>query len=111
MGDLARIYEDVILKLIDKLKKQKRPRVYCVAKYYSPIDDKTCYSICNNRKDYQALRSKGAVADIEVLWRSHKFEIDNLKEKVDRFCEERGGEIVNIKIETQAANRKKRNGK
>ncbi len=84
---MATVDKDIAEKLIEKCKKQKRPRVYCIASYENLTFKKKCYSICYLRKNYNNLRWSSNTANIRILWESMKCNLDWLVERLDQLLE------------------------
>lgn len=67
---MATVSREIAEKQIAHCKKQKRPRIYCIARYLNLEFGIVCYSLCYTARDYAALLNSSAVGNIEVLWRS-----------------------------------------
>ena len=67
---------------IEKLNRQKQPKVYCVVRYQNRMngDDVrgsySCYCICYKRKHYQALMRSPVIGGVDIIWSSKKFKDD-----------------------------------
>ena len=70
---MATISKNLADELIVELKKQKRPRVYCVVRYCNPIFRKHGYAMLENEDQYRALLASMGTAPVKVLWTSPRF--------------------------------------
>jgi len=72
---------------IERLKEQKKPKVYCIVRYQNRLSGDSekgtysDYSICYNRNHYDALMQSDFVGGIDILWSSEKFKEDEKKLK------------------------------
>jgi hypothetical protein len=67
---MATISREIAEQQIARCKKQKRPRMYCVAKYWNLEFQKYGYSLCYTAREYEALLNSSAIGDITILWRN-----------------------------------------
>ena len=77
---MATIYVDLAQAMIGKLKKQKRPRIYCVGRYMNIVFEKECWAYFNNKHEYDCALKSGNVRDFKVMWWSKKYIKDFLME-------------------------------
>ncbi|VVB83414.1 Uncharacterised protein [uncultured archaeon] len=76
---------------IERVKKQKKPKVYCIVRYQNRLNGDSekgiysDYSICYNLRDYEALVKSDFVGGIDILWSSEKFKQDKKIEN-DENC-------------------------
>ncbi|MDO8557968.1 MAG: hypothetical protein Q7S09_02110 [bacterium] len=83
------ISKDLAEREIVRLKKQKRPKVYCIVRYQNRLKgdgEKIMYSdyaICYKREHYDSLMRSGFIGGIDVLWASEKFKTENRSEEMD----------------------------
>ncbi|MCH7759013.1 hypothetical protein IID20_01515, partial [Patescibacteria group bacterium] len=73
------ISKDLAEREIERIKKQKRPKVYCIVRYQNRLKGDSekmtysDYSICYNRVHYNALLQSDFVGGIDILWSSKRF--------------------------------------
>ena len=70
---MATISKDLAKELIAELKKQKRPRVYCIAKYWNAVFKKHGYAMLENEDHYRALLASMGSDPVTLLWTSPRF--------------------------------------
>ena len=67
---------------IENLKNQKKPKVYCIVNYQNRTkgDSENMtypdYSICYNKRHYDAIMNSDFVGGIDILWSSERFKSD-----------------------------------
>jgi len=77
---------------IERLKGQKKPKVYCIVRYQNRLKGDSekgiysDYSICYKSRDYKALMQSDFVGGIDVLWNSEKFKEDKKKLMDNEDC-------------------------
>ena len=81
---------------IKRLKKQKKPKAYCIVRYQNRLkgDSKKAsysdYAICYKPSHYQALMESNFVGGIDILWASERF----VKDQQDQLDEDVLAEFV-----------------
>lgn len=71
------ISKQIAEQLIERCKKQKRPKIYCVVRYCNTFFNKEDYSVCYRPYHYDGLFQSPAISGIEVLWKSERFQKDH----------------------------------
>jgi hypothetical protein len=64
-------------QLIKRLRKKKRPKVYCVVRCRNTSLGADCYSICYSSRDYSGLLGSLFAGNIKVMWESKQFKEDH----------------------------------
>ncbi|MEK7638468.1 MAG: hypothetical protein AAB375_03535 [Patescibacteria group bacterium] len=67
---MATISREIAEQQIARCKKQKRPRMYCIAKYWNLEFQKYGYSLCYTAREYEALLNSSVVEGVTILWSS-----------------------------------------
>lgn len=67
------IGEKLARRIIHEVRKQKRPRVYCVIEYFNPVFDKTSHAYCDNEAEYEGLVRGLPASSVKLLWSSKRF--------------------------------------
>lgn len=74
-------------ELIEKCKKQKKPKIYCVVRYQNRTkgdSEKGTYSdyaVCYKLEHYQAIMRSDFIGGVDVLWASKRFKADAQKQE------------------------------
>ena len=76
---MATICVDVAQELMEKLRVQKRSRVYCVVRYHNAVFNKQCWAYFNNKQEYDFAINSGNVQDLNVMWWSDRYTKDFLR--------------------------------
>lgn len=88
------ISKDLAEKEAARLKKQKRPKVFCIVRYQNRLrgdSEKMTYSdyaICYKREHYDALMQSNFVGGIDILWASERFKAAEKKAEQDEVWDE-----------------------
>lgn len=67
---MATVAKEIAEQQIAHCRKQKRPRMYCIARYWNSVFQQENYALCYTEGDYASLLNSSAVENIEILWRS-----------------------------------------
>ncbi len=76
---MATIDVEIARSMIEKLRKQKRPKVYCVVRYYNVMFEKEYWAYFNNKFEYDSALGSGNARDINVMWWSDRYIKDFLR--------------------------------
>lgn len=76
------VSKQIAEELIERLKKQKRPKVYCVVSYQYE-GEKENYVVCYGPRQYRRLRK--CVIVVRVLWESKRCE-EEIFRSVEPYC-------------------------
>lgn len=74
---MATIDKETALSLIEKVKKQKRPRIYCITCYRNVMFNIESYAVCYSNEEYARHFKSPAVGSVKILWSSEKFKKDH----------------------------------
>jgi hypothetical protein len=77
---MATINAEIARSMIERLRKQKKPRTYCVVRYFNVMFLKWCWAYFSNRAEYESALNCSNVRNINVMWFSKKYLEDFLEE-------------------------------
>lgn len=74
---MATVSKEIAEQLIERCKKQKRPRYYCIVRYRNRMFQRDNYAYLEDAVQWQTLLDSAAVGVVITLWASDKFRRDN----------------------------------
>ncbi len=74
------VSREVAERKAEKLRRQQKPRMYCIARYINRLTGQEQHAFCYNTLQYMALCER-EIDKVALIWTSPQFELDSIASK------------------------------